>query len=108
MAQHLTSKEIALRLGISPHTVDQRLRSALRTLNVRRRKDAALLLLRCEAEPQQIFPMPFATDVAGKNNLSIAWRLTWIVFIAFGSALAAGVLIAALNTFVAMLRHKLP
>jgi DNA-binding CsgD family transcriptional regulator len=39
--QHLSSKEIAVRLGISSHTVDQRLRQAIRTLGVERRSEAA-------------------------------------------------------------------
>ena len=32
--QHLNSKEIAAELGISPHTVDQRIRQSLATLGV--------------------------------------------------------------------------
>lgn len=39
--QHLSSKEIAVRLAISPHTVDQRIRQAIRTLGVERRSEAA-------------------------------------------------------------------
>ena len=39
--QHMSSKEIAVELGISSHTVDQRLRQALRTLGVERRSEAA-------------------------------------------------------------------
>lgn len=45
MAQErMTSKEIARELGISPHTVDQRIRFALRILGVRSRSEAALML----------------------------------------------------------------
>ena len=40
---HLNSKEIAARLGISSHTVDQRIRQALHTLGVERRAEAARL-----------------------------------------------------------------
>jgi DNA-binding CsgD family transcriptional regulator len=47
--QHLTSKDIARRLGISPHTVDMRLRTAIRLLNVQNRTQAALLLANAEA-----------------------------------------------------------
>ena len=42
--QHLSSKEIAAELGISPHTVDQRIRQALATLGVERRAQAARLV----------------------------------------------------------------
>tara|TARA_R110000824_G_scaffold163733_8_gene339557 strand:+ start:30596 stop:31132 length:537 start_codon:yes stop_codon:yes gene_type:complete len=38
---HLNSKEIARELGVSPHTVDQRLRTAMRILNVQSRFIAA-------------------------------------------------------------------
>lgn len=39
--QHRSSKEIALKLGISSHTVDQRVRQALQILGVERRGEAA-------------------------------------------------------------------
>ena len=42
--QHLSSKEIAAELGISPHTVDQRIRGALQILGVERRTQAARLV----------------------------------------------------------------
>jgi len=38
VAQNLTSNEIALHLGISQHTVDQRVRTALRRLEASNRK----------------------------------------------------------------------
>lgn len=41
---HLSSKEIARTLGISPHTVDQRLRVAVRNLGVTSRFEAARML----------------------------------------------------------------
>jgi DNA-binding CsgD family transcriptional regulator len=41
---HKSSKEIAIELGISPHTVDQRLRAAIKILNVSNRFEAARLL----------------------------------------------------------------
>ncbi|MFQ3595411.1 MAG: helix-turn-helix transcriptional regulator [Sphingomonadaceae bacterium] len=40
---HATSKEIALRLGISRHTVDARLRQAMQTLGVASRREAAII-----------------------------------------------------------------
>ena len=42
--QHLSSKEIAAELNISPHTVDQRIRGALQILGVERRTQAARLV----------------------------------------------------------------
>ena len=42
--QHLSSKEIAAELNISPHTVDQRIRVALQTLGVERRTQAARIV----------------------------------------------------------------
>jgi DNA-binding CsgD family transcriptional regulator len=42
--QHHNSKEIAAKLGISPHTVDQRIRGALEKLGVERRGEAARLI----------------------------------------------------------------
>jgi DNA-binding CsgD family transcriptional regulator len=41
---HLSSKEIAAELDISPHTVDQRIRGALQILGVERRAQAARLV----------------------------------------------------------------
>lgn len=42
--QHLNSKEIAAELGISPHTVDQRIRGSLEKLGVDRRGEAARIV----------------------------------------------------------------
>jgi len=44
--QHLNSKEIAVELHISPHTVDQRIRQALQILGVERRAQAARIVAR--------------------------------------------------------------
>jgi DNA-binding CsgD family transcriptional regulator len=41
---HLTSKEIAIRLGVSHHTINQRLERACKQLGVGTRKEAARLL----------------------------------------------------------------
>ena len=50
--QHLSSKEIAARLGISPHTVDQRIRQSLQILGVERRSQAARIVAQY-SEPYQ-------------------------------------------------------
>lgn len=46
--QHMTSKDIARRLGVSPHTVDMRLRQAIRKLEVTNRIEAARALVHTE------------------------------------------------------------
>lgn len=50
---HKTSKEIAQDLGISPHTVDQRLRVAIRKLGVTTRFEAARTLYESEQKTYQ-------------------------------------------------------
>ena len=52
--QHLSSKEIAAELNISPHTVDQRIRGALQILGVERRSQAARLVARCSGPYQRL------------------------------------------------------
>ncbi len=52
--QHLSSKEIAAELNISPHTVDQRIRIALQTLGVERRTHAARLVAQHHAPYQRL------------------------------------------------------
>ena len=52
--RHMSSKEIARELGISSHTVDQRLRIAMHTLGTASRVEAAkLLAAREQAGPYQ-------------------------------------------------------
>lgn len=52
---HMTSKDIARALDISPHTVDMRLRTAMKTLGVASRIDAARALIDAEGgvDPHQ-------------------------------------------------------
>ena len=52
--EHLSSKEIAGELNISPHTVDQRIRGALQILGVERRSQAARLV--AQYAPQDADP----------------------------------------------------
>lgn len=51
-----TSKEIAIELNLSPHTVDDRLRTAIRILGVTTRAQAARLLIQREDGPQSLSP----------------------------------------------------
>jgi DNA-binding CsgD family transcriptional regulator len=52
--QHLNSKEIAAELGISPHTVDQRIRQALAILGVPRRTQAARIVAQSSGPYQRL------------------------------------------------------
>src|SRR3954462_5295886 len=45
VGRHFTSKAIASRLGISHHTVDQRVRVAMRELGAQRRGEAARIVI---------------------------------------------------------------
>src|SRR4051794_24118705 len=95
VAQHFTSKEIASTLGISRHTVDQRVRVAMRTLGVKRRGEAARIVVEhygpifqwrsSSPEPLAVsesvaqpkpsrtsLPLPFATRLRPRNEMSIA------------------------------------
>jgi DNA-binding CsgD family transcriptional regulator len=58
--EHKSSKEIALELGISPHTVDQRLKAAMQILGVRSRVAAARLLAEHEGRthPPLVYQSP--------------------------------------------------
>src|SRR3569832_758463 len=52
--QHLNSKEIAAELGISPHTVDQRIRQSLQILGVERRAQAARMVAQYSGPYQRL------------------------------------------------------
>ena len=58
VANHMSSKEIAAELDISPHTVDQRIRIALQTLGVPRRTDAARMVEAVEGPYQRLIHQP--------------------------------------------------
>ena len=70
---HMTSKDIARQLGVSPHTVDMRLRTAMKTLSVGSRIEAARLLVQEEAGgevlPDAYQPLIYhAPEIAGGAN----------------------------------------
>ena len=56
--EHRSSKEIAVELGISSHTVDQRIRIALQTLGVERRSQAARMVARELGPYQRLIHQP--------------------------------------------------
>ncbi len=70
--RHLSSKEIAVRLGISSHTVDQRIRGALEKLGVVRRGEAARVVadhFGPESEPyQRLIHQPPPIDPAPASD----------------------------------------
>ena len=152
--QHLNSKEIAAKLNISPHTVDQRIRLALQTLGVERRAQAARIVSRFHEPYQRLIhqppyiepqpgpehstgaisiqirhadragevggpdfkteqrpdsfrpslPLPFATRSHPRNEMSVAWRLLWIILIATGAAFSAGMYLAGLESLARLLK----
>ncbi|HXG81128.1 MAG TPA: helix-turn-helix transcriptional regulator [Sphingomicrobium sp.] len=150
--QHLSSKEIAAELGISPHTVDQRIRGALHLLGVERRSQAARLVAQVHGPYQRLIhqsphieggatsgqsqsavgkirhadrageagslgvvteqrpghnwsslPLPFATRSQPRNEMSVGFRLVWIVLIAMGATFSAGMYLAGLESLARML-----
>lgn len=155
--QHLSSKEIGQRLGISSHTVDQRIRQALHTLGVERRSEAARLAAsaglfeldqyqRLIHQPPHIdagtaalqqdgavsyqirhadraggpssvgviteqttgarwssLPLPLATRSNPRNEMSVGFRLLWIILIAMGAVFSAGMYLAGLESLSRML-----
>ena len=74
--QHLSSKEIANELGISPHTVDQRIRQALHILGVERRTQAARIVARHHGPYQRlIHQSPHIEPATGEPHPDAAIRL---------------------------------
>ena len=73
--QHLSSKEIAAELDISPHTVDQRIRISLQTLGVSTRKEAARLLADAEGPYQRLIhqtPYISDNDQSGQTDVAVS------------------------------------
>lgn len=133
VGRHFSSKEIATLLAISPHTVDQRIRTALRTLGVKRRADAARFIdgtgpggggvrdagAPAAGEPRHVaaidelspdlsterrsFDLPFATRRRPSNRMTALERIVWIILIASASTLVAGFSLAALESVERMI-----
>jgi DNA-binding CsgD family transcriptional regulator len=66
--QHLSSKEIAAELGISPHTVDQRIRQSLQTLGVERRAQAARIVAQYSEPYQRLIHQPPYIPAAAESG----------------------------------------
>ncbi|MDQ3477696.1 MAG: helix-turn-helix transcriptional regulator [Pseudomonadota bacterium] len=152
--EHLSSKEIAIRLGISPHTVDQRVRGSLQILGVERRAQAARLVAKYpigyqrlihqspelettarsgdeggavgnqirhagrageawdnsgfqteqrSGESRSSLQLPFATRKNPRNEMSVGIKLLWVVIIATGAALSAGMYLTGLESLARLL-----
>ena len=68
--QHLNSKEIAVELGISPHTVDQRIRQSLQILGVERRAQAARVVSQYSGPYQRLIHQPPYIERGGDRGHS--------------------------------------
>lgn len=89
--QHLSSKEIANELGISSHTVDQRVRQALQILGVARRTQAARIVARHRGPYQRlIHQSPHIEGTPGSVHQDEAIRLQIRHADRAGGALDAG------------------
>ena len=66
--QHLSSKEIAAELNISPHTVDQRIRQALQILGVPRRAQAARIVAQYGGPYQRLIHQSPHIEGAGQDS----------------------------------------
>jgi DNA-binding CsgD family transcriptional regulator len=76
--QHLSSKEIAAELHISPHTVDQRIRGALQALGVERRTQAARIVARHQGPYQRLIhqsPYIEATPPEGQSVGAVSHQI---------------------------------
>lgn len=103
VSEHKSSKEIARQLGISRHTVDQRIRFALKTLGVRRRSQAARLLRTGMPRHHRSRAMlPFAIGGHSHNDMTILTRLFWIAGISIVTAFTTGMLLAAAEAWAAL------
>lgn len=120
VAEHRSSKEIASLLGISSHTVDQRIRGALEILGVERRSEAARWITQglgsttptdhdgVTAPVEAIGlrgNLPFATSANPQNRMGAGQRLLWILVIAIGAALSAGVIMAGIESVSRFLKR---
>lgn len=115
---HQTSKEIAQQFGISAHTVDKRIKEAMRILGVSSRIEAARMLdsmPRADTDvparqhpadatvvdvgPQRDrrFPLPFPTSARPENDLSLLQRAGWMIGLIIGLAIATGILLSGLT-----------
>lgn len=78
VAENFSSKEIAGELGISPHTVDQRIRQSLHILDVQRRSQAARLVAQHKGPYQRLIhqsPHIAAPATTGHPQASVSQQI---------------------------------
>src|SRR4051812_19773873 len=76
--QHLNSKEIAAELGISSHTVDQRVRQSLAILGVERRAQAARIVAQYRGPYQRLIHQPPyipASEQSGQPEAAVGHQI---------------------------------
>src|SRR6478672_6389604 len=76
--QHLSSKEIASQLNISPHTVDQRIRQSLAILGVERRTQAARIVAQYKGQYQRLIhqsPYIHGEDQTGHLEAAVSHQI---------------------------------
>lgn len=111
--RHMSSKHIARALAISPHTVDQRIRLAMKTLGAANRVEAARMLAAAEGEGDyqglihqspDIDPPPDSPPAAARpgddEEVRSGGRLprfVWVMVAAAAAALAFAGLFIGLN-----------
>jgi len=111
--RHMSSKEIARALGISRHTVDQRLRLAMTLLGASNRVEAARLFAEAEGrDPAQYqrfayqspelaaapeSPPPPSPQAREERTDGRLRKIAWIVGIAAGAAVLFAALFIGLN-----------
>lgn len=123
--QNYEAKQIAQTLGISPHTVNDHMRAARRTLGVARTMDAARLLANHE-HPNRVGTEPIGIGSASKPNdrvdaaptdetvavrksryrLGFLTRLGIIIALAFGAAAATGALIEVSDVITRLIQTR--
>jgi len=131
VVEHLSSKEIAVRLGISPHTVDQHVRRALHRLGTPTRREAARWLrqthernftdwrerkqLQKLESSERIEPasatqwparirLPLSTARHPRNTMGVGVRLMWILAIAVTAMASSLVYFAGLEGITGLTR----
>jgi DNA-binding CsgD family transcriptional regulator len=119
--EHRSSKEIAQQFGISAHTVDKRIKEAMRILGVSSRIEAARMLQATgdsglaqeQSGPTPApptaprrdhgLPLPFPTSTRPNNDLTLLQRAGWMIGLIIGLALATGILLSGLTALSTLL-----